>query len=237
MSLLFGASGCFGRAAEVKEEGYYQYIIVEENGIDSNQNSMEVIAIVGLTDLGKQQKIIDFPRVIDGKPVRYIGYRDRSTFMNSYYHLESDNLQKVYVHENIKRVYDEAFVYFSENKYDLEIMVCEPKSPYLIFADHYFGQFYIYKSLFDSSNFNDNINWANIVFMNNYSDEVNNGYYRLDNIETGETIPEPPAPEREGYEFTEWYTEPECNNAWDFDELPDMEENMEFRLYAGWRIM
>ena len=73
--------------------------------------------------------------------------------------------------------------------------------------------------------------------MNNYSDEVNGGYYRLDNIGTGETIPEPPAPEREGYTFGGWYTEPECVTAWDFGDSPRIEEGVEFRLYAKWRVM
>ena len=77
---------------------------------------------------------------------------------------------------------------------------------------------------------------ANIIFMNNYSDEVNGGYYRLDNVEEDEKIPEPPEPEREGYEFTDWYTEPECKNVWSFNETPVIEEGEEFRLYAGWRM-
>ena len=66
---------------------------------------------------------------------------------------------------------------------------------------------------------------------------MNGGYYRLDNIESGEAIPKPPAPEREGYEFTGWYREPECVTVWNFAEAPIFEEDSEFVLYAGWRTL
>ena len=71
--------------------------------------------------------------------------------------------------------------------------------------------------------------------MNNYSAEINGGYYSLDNIIAGEKIPLPPDPEREGYIFDGWYIEPECINKWDFETSPVIEEDAEFRLYAGWR--
>lgn len=78
---------------------------------------------------------------------------------------------------------------------------------------------------------------ANIVFMNNHSEEINGGYYWLDNISMGEKIPLQPNPEREGYAFGGWYTEPECINKWDFDMTLNLEENEEFRLYAGWQTI
>ena len=143
----------------------------------------------------------------------------------------------MYVHDNIKSVYREAFWYFSENKQDLEIMICVPRSPYDIFVEHNYGKFYIYKSLFDSDSFNENIYWANIVFMNNYSAEINGGYYWLDNISAGEKITVPSInPTRNGYEFMGWYTEPECINKWDFYMTINLKEDEEFRLYAGWRL-
>lgn len=239
MTLLLGCTGCIFRDRNVKyEDGFFEYIIVKENSGDSEQSREEVVAIIGFTYSGMEQEVIDFPREIDGKPVRYIGYLSYNTLaMSYYYHLESDNLKKVYIHENIKSVYNEAFSSFSEKDYDLDIMICAPKTPELIFKEHYWGNFYLYKSFFDSSQFGDNIYGANIVFMNNYSDEVNEGYYSLDNIEPGEKIPEPTRPVRSGYEFVGWYTEAECVNAWNFDESPAIEEDTEFRLYAGWRAL
>ena len=235
--LTFGSVGC-SRDLKVFENGYFQYVIVDENNRNTDKDNGAVIAIVGFTLSGKQQEIIEFPREIDGIPVQYIGYRDYSTFQESFYHLESTKLKKAYVHDNIKSVYREAFLCFDENEQDLEIMICAPRSPYSIFEEHNYGKFYIYKSLFDSDSFNENVYWANIVFMNNYSFGEKEGYYSLDNIETGGKIPVPStAPERNGYEFTGWYTEPECINKWDFDMTLELEKDEEFRLYAGWQTL
>jgi uncharacterized repeat protein (TIGR02543 family) len=230
------ATGC-DRNLKVYQDGYFQYIIVEENGGQPDKNNKEVVAVVGFTSSGMQQEVIDFPEEIDGKPLLYIGYRNPSTAANSYYHLESDKLKKVYIHENIKTVCREAFVYFSENNIDLDFMVCQAKSPYEIFAETYFGKYYIYKSVYESNAFDENIYGANIVFMNNYSTAINEGYHSLDNIKSGEKINIPKSPVRSGYEFTGWYAEPQCINAWDFNISPTIEEGAELRLYAGWRAL
>lgn len=222
---------------ELKEDGFFQYIVVGKDGPFPLTQKKEVIAIVGFTPLGKQQEVIDFPREIEGKPVQHIGYRNYSTFMDSFYHLESPNLKKVYIHESIKSVYREAFSWFAINNQNLDFMVCASKSPYLIFSEYYFGTFYVYNSVYNSSSFDEKMFSANIVYMNNYSTEINEGYYRLDNIEMGEKISEPPSPERSGYEFTGWFTEPECINTWNFNVSPTIEVNTEFRLYAGWRAV
>ena len=110
-------------------------------------------------------------------------------------------------------------------------------------------EIYIYKFLFDKAvedlhQLGMDSSWygykkfpANIAFLNNYSDEINKGYYRLDNIETGEKIPQPPVPEREDYEFIGWFTESECLNLWDFNNEIEIAEDAEFRFYAGWAAL
>lgn len=90
------------------------------------------------------------------------------------------------------------------------------------------GEFYCHEAIFTT---------ANVAFMNNYSEEINKGYYRADDIENGEKISEPPAPERKGYIFTGWYMEAEAINLWDFDTHVDMSDGEELRLYAGWRAI
>jgi uncharacterized repeat protein (TIGR02543 family) len=87
----------------------------------------------------------------------------------------------------------------------------------------------------DISGFGDKILPANIAFLNNYSNEINGRYYMLDNIETGSKITQPPSPEREGYEFTGWFTDADCYNIWNFDNEKGIESGDEFRLYAGWQ--
>ena len=49
-------------------------------------------------------------------------------------------------------------------------------------------------------------------------------------VQKGEAVGKPEDPTREGYRFTGWYLEPECENEWEFS-LP-VTENM--TLYAGW---
>ena len=105
---------------------------------------------------------------------------------------------------------------------------------------------YIYKEIFENSSYQiiDGDYWwtgqkirpANITFLYNYSDATNQGYYRLDNIESGYKIPKPSNPERTGYEFIGWFTEPSCSDAWDFNNTKEISSDDEFRLYAGWQV-
>ena len=70
----------------------------------------------------------------------------------------------------------------------------------------------------------DNANRANVSYYYNYEREDGDAYYWIDDYDYGGVIEfVPPAPEREGYEFGGWYTEPECVTAWDFesDMLPE----------------
>lgn len=217
---------------DVKSSGYFQYIIEK----DDNSNE-KVVAVVGLTYDGMNREVIDVPREIDGKPVRYIGRRVTKVNLMGveYYHFESDNLKKIYLPDTVRMIDSDVFDYLKRAD-ELEIMLCSCYNTTIRDIGE-FNRIYLYKTLYESGDFSSNYAPANIVFMNNYSDEVNGGYYRLDNVETGETLPEPPAPEREGYIFGGWYTEPECVTAWDFGDPPHIEEDAEFRLYAKWRAM
>lgn len=203
-----------------------------ENSRYQDENN-KALAIVGFTESGLKQEALDIPREIDGKIVEHIGLRDEGAFrigvgdVNRYVHC-SENLRKIYVHDNIKKM---AYFYGAE----VDIMVCSSSVNITFDGIVLYKKIYIYKSLFDEKSYSSSFSPANITFMNNFSDEVNGGYYRLDNIEAGEKIPVPPIPERSGYEFTGWYTDPECKNAWDFDVSPAIGEDTEFILYAGWR--
>ena len=84
----------------------------------------------------------------------------------------------------------------------------------------------------------------NVSYLFNYEGEPNAGYFFARGFEAGGKIENTPyEPKREGYTFGGWYKEPECINAWNFDEdkLPeakqDEEGNAEFvetKLYAKW---
>ena len=50
-------------------------------------------------------------------------------------------------------------------------------------------------------------------------------------VKDGEPLSRPADPVREGYTFTGWYTDQDCNNPWDFN-TPVTED---MTLYAGWK--
>lgn len=223
---IFGLSGC--NKHKVYEDGYFQYVVLGENSIYLGEDS-KAIAIVGFTKLGKEQEVIDLPRIIDGKPVIMVGTRivgfDNS---NRFY---SEKLKKIYIHDNIQQI-----VYFEGQEVDamlcsLNIDLFRETTDYKPLT--FFKNIYVYESV----NQNNNLLSANIIFLNNYSAEVNGGYYRLDNIVPGEKISKPPNPERTGYEFVGWFTESSCINAWDFDSSKEITSGTEFSLYAGWRAI
>lgn len=236
---------------KIHEDGYWQYIVIgRQSNIPQNEDDSEVV-IVGLTKSGKQQVTLDIPRTIDGMEVTRIGYK---TGLGGYYKLESSMLQRLYIHDNILCIEYTAFGYFWKNYRDWEkgFFPYAPKMIYcgmlpFKFFDRGGLKLYIYKELYNEIDNSEEMNeydWqkydfvsGNIVFMNNYSQEINRGYYRLDDIENGEKISEPPAPERDGYIFTGWYTEAEAINLWDFDTQLDMSDGEELKLYAGWQAI
>ena len=243
--LLFSVAGltACNRQHKVYEEGYFQYIVVGQNSDFPKNKADEGVAIIGLTESGKEQGFIDFPKTLAKKKVTHLGYRKRIGLMLfEYFHFESPNLKKIYIHDNISAIEREAFSFFD----DISIMVCGTNP---VFVEDSQTGFFVYKELYDEADEHyilddgrhvyywqkSQLTPANIVFLNNYSNEINRGYYRLDNIESGERIPQPPAPERDGRNFTGWFTEPGCLNLWDFNTAPEITENTEFKLYAGWQ--
>ncbi|MBQ7339905.1 MAG: InlB B-repeat-containing protein [Clostridia bacterium] len=85
---------------------------------------------------------------------------------------------------------------------------------------------------------------ANTTFYFNYEESLNEDIFFINDFERGEKIENTPyEPIREGYKFKGWYKEPECVNAWNFEEdrlpAPEYYENGELKyvetcLYAKW---
>jgi len=177
----------------------------------------QVVAIIRLTELGQEQKTLDIPRTIDGKEVWYIGYPIIKGLMsgNQPYPITSANLEKMYIHDNIIGIEDGIFLSTAD---EWDIMLCSVDYNFdlELLARGVRGKTYIYKFLYDKTvedlqqsgrsnpEYGERILPANISFLNNHSDEINDGYYMLDNIKTSNKIPQLPSPEREGYVFTGW---------------------------------
>lgn len=212
---------------QIFEEGFFKYVVVTADTMVPEEQKELVVAIAGLTKSGLKQEVLEIPREIDGKPVRQVGYPYGGLMFYELYGVKSKKLRKIYIHDNIEEIIHIV-------AYEADVMICS--NTYSInTGNNTIKNFYIYKSLFDKDE-PTGYKPANITFMSNHSEGGGNGgYYRLDNIKSGETIPTPPKPERSSYEFDGWYTERECTNAWDFNTPLTIEENAEFTLYASWK--
>lgn len=205
-------------------DDYFEYAV----------NSYQV-SIIGFTELGQEQEILEVPLDYDGLPIVQIGRKDKGLFYDNTYAVYSEKLSKLYLNEEMESL--ENF-----NCSNVEVMICSNEVNLKFDEDSTPKNVYIYKSLLESGYYaSGRYSPANIAFMNNYSNEVNGGYYRLDNVQTGETITTPPEPTRNTsnlsglyYTFGGWFIEPECTAEWDFEVSPTIEDDAEFRLYAKW---
>ncbi|MGI6715325.1 MAG: InlB B-repeat-containing protein [Bacilli bacterium] len=244
--MMISLTSCFKLAVQHKihKFGYYEYIIT---GVNKRlpRGGPAVVRIIGLTQSGLQQSVLDIPRTINDLPVVALGYGPMKSggFPSPPYTFSSKNLRKLYIHDNLVNIERGAFS-TPENQNEFvpfNIMICAYRFEQIgEFNLNQLNKRFIYRYIFENRDIDSNIKWgnsaipANVEFLNNYSDEVNGGYYRLDNIEDGELIPIPPDPFREGYIFDGWYSESECTNKFDFDIAPTIAENTELKIYAKW---
>ena len=230
MSLL---GGCFlGYRYRDYEEGYFIYKM--------KSNSVRA-SIVGLTELGHEQKVIVMPETIAG--YKYI-ICEPLGFMQGAgpaYWGENDVLEKIYFEYYFRWTTNDDYYDGSAladfhnlkkvifNRIDKARMMDRGRSNrynvFTIYANYDPAKYQEYHDeigdfehkvffLYNKSFFL----LANVEFMYNYEGAPNEGYYWIDDIENGEKIEIiPPEPTREGYTFGGWYTEPECVNEWSFD--------------------
>lgn len=222
---------------DIYEYGYFQYVIGGKTGRYPKNDNDRAIAIVGLTDSGQEQESLGIPKTINNIDVLYLGYKEGSYMWSGNYHIKSPNLKKIYL-------YNSAIIFVEGSlNYEIKVMLCDYK-PSLNFDAYH--NVYVYRDIFEISKneyqyfeeeyriLGQNIIPANITFLNNYSNEINQGYYMLDNIDGESKIPLLTNPERLGFTFTGWYTEEECVTKWNFEDTLEIEEGNDFKLYAGW---
>jgi uncharacterized repeat protein (TIGR02543 family) len=78
----------------------------------------------------------------------------------------------------------------------------------------------------------DRLKTPNLIYYFNYTDAPNSGYYWFDNI-TGENLYiVPNDPIRDGYKFTGWFLDADCEVEWDKKMPTSSDEKL--TLYAGW---
>ena len=199
--------------------------------------------ISGTTEQGNKKKYLVIPSQIEGYEVTIFGVSLLLGMNNPDIH--SDALERVYFESAIKTGYKP----FDECPNLKKIFYPEADDSSYRMGD---GNIYHPRSKFDAEYGKDAnstfVKRANVSYYYNYEREDGEAYYWIDDYDYGCVIEfVPPAPEREGYEFGGWYTEPECVTAWDFesDTLPEEQtttnENgeeetvyQETILYAKW---
>ncbi len=224
------------------ESGYYKYSVKTEK--DGTQKAY----ITGLTELGKQQTALIYPKTIDGIDVYGIGYHFSMAVQDFWIgNLSSENLQKFFMPEvqieNIKR----AEIFNLHGKlvnwnscYGDKLSNDEMHATVQVFGYNLYAKKknYLLKS-------NSSFSIANVSYLYNYDNAPNDGYYWVDSYDKSLITFMPPKPTREGYTFEGWYKDADCINAWDFDtDITGKEINIDrettyekydgIYLYAKW---
>ena len=207
-------SGCINNEDTRLHTEYFYYSMAT---IDDNPHH---ITIMGLTDAGKQQKILVIPEEINGVAVNNI----KCYFGDA-------SCEKVYFPKNIK-IYWHQIGVGNRVKFIFSDSVC----PFTIdakgkYVPIYYSQYAIgYEDKFYGSTI------ANISYLLNTKEEDgNDGIWFVDDLINGEKITmQPNTPQRDGYRFTGWYFEECCENQLDFKTFTYSEQLGKLTFFAGW---
>ena len=233
ISLLL--AGCLPKKElKIYESGYFKYSYL--TNVSSYLGSKgECIVIMGFTDSGLEQEVLEVPEEIDGYKVERIGIDNAYYDFGGYLISCSKNLKRLFISKNIKFI-----DYFSGKKVDLFIN-SSTKSYENITTN--FNTIYLYKDVFVELGYPESykrnpkqiqrFKAANVNFfknLNNSDDDL----YRIDHINDDEKIDKPNDPFRDGFSFDGWYLDSECTQKFDFNIVPDFCGNDVINLYAGW---
>lgn len=210
------------------EEGFFEYVILNNQVRHYEGLKEECIAITQLSNAGNEQSSIEIPTEINGYPVRYIGTFDfskKKAIERCRYHpFDCKKDIDIYVFDNVIDIITEC---------DANIFICNENVKGIISgrANYFYSTFAQKEYSYDVTSGEGK--FANVTFLDLTNE--NNRVYRIENIENGEKVPKPNNPEKEWYIFDGWYTEEEYINEWDFNKTPHVDENFELLLYAKWR--
>jgi len=206
-------SGCF-EEEELILSTYGDFIITQHN------------EIYDFSEEGLQKEYIIVPEKINGD---YTSVYFSNGFLagGPKWFTRSEKLKKVYfeidlvkMNKDTIRKYLDRITYFSESLSNIRYF---PKKFNItcttsIYVNCYQNSCAAYKLTLERDGLlNCKYHLANIQFMYNYEEAPNEGYYWIDDLETGETLSYMPKdPTREGYTFGGWYADSECTTPYDF---------------------
>ena len=217
----FSLCGCF---ETVREYDVGDFRVVLALGQKDRKDPNNYLNLIGLSEAGKQKRIIVLPKRINGHPY-YLLFQSTPGAGRT---LFQGKMEKFYFEYpgDYSQVSKEAtlqFSYYTEEFLKKAILNIEIETS--IFATREINHYYnynIYRKRMEKGGHVENIvggiKLANLQFLYNYNESPNEGHFWIDDIDNGEKIEVmPDTPEREGYTFGGWYTEEECENKFDFD--------------------
>ena len=218
---IFTSCGLVGKAFEegpTMRTEYFTYCYVTGPGASrpAKAEKGNFVCILELTLLGKKQERLIIPVEIDGRPVIQIGMQGfywRTT-------LGRGDYKKMFLFNAVSFINSPDGVKVFK-LYGVDAIGGTARNHYMTEE--------MYNELNDSGKMNYG-NIANLTYVSN--DDV----VFIDDYEDGEFITPPPVPTEEGATFAGWFTEPECVNAWDFenDTFHLDEDVVTMKLYAKW---
>lgn len=251
MTMALGLTGCrVDDYLPEYENEYFRY------AVRMNKDGTQEGYLIGFTELGAEQTELILLQEIDGIPIVGFGYaRILGVGHEDVGEFVSDKLEKLYIPFVVqKKAWSN---YLNTGSLRNGAIVQWKSADIWLKSKSVINGFKTYQELlrvgyFENSRTNYYNTLANVSYMYNYADAVDDGYYWVDSYDNSIITFIPPEPTRKGYHFAGWYKEPECENAWDFstdktgEELPiDMSlitseaeaqytENDGLKLYAKW---
>lgn len=247
-TIIYLLISLFITSCEISVEKYQDdYFVYKKHLSAVDENGDFVYHLVGLTELGKQQRILILPEM----------YKNRKVLLSSglanegFAKIGSTEAEKIFLPYTIDS-WEYSFFTFTKEEHKIITITNTPNYDEYTYRGDMYVSSYLYdnsdeylKSLGQNTNFIiERCKKANVSYHFNYENSPNIGYYWIDDYNYGEIISFiPNNPIREEYTFGGWYKEPECINKWDFslDKLPegivDNSDNLiyqETTLYAKW---
>ena len=216
-------------------------------------------AVIGTTELGKTQDVLYFPAYYNDKLVTNMGYAIKEGYMgvSHHYWIGANNItaKKVYFPYTVEDKYYTNVIFSDVSDSEIYFVNCNEsylESAVLMAGGHgikYYVTPSAYEYIVDNIKINGmqtngDINIANTLYLFNYENAPNDGYFFINNFHSEALIePAPYQPQRFGYTFGGWYKEAECISEWGFtsnalseadtnsDNNPSFEQ---IKLYAKW---
>jgi uncharacterized repeat protein (TIGR02543 family) len=221
MAALVPLTGCnpFFEPLPQYESEYWRY------AVETEKDGTKKAYLIGFTELGQEQSTLVVPEKIDGIKTCQFGYIESGRSMWSNYPVGefiSEKLERLYIpfikNENWNQSNTAVGDYNMPNCY---LVYWKKIESFNLRIQKYIIGYNLLNDVLTNLKNNgikdySNHLLANISYLYNYKNSIDDGYYWVDSYDNSVIKFIPPEPTRAGYTFGGWYKEAECIHAWDF---------------------